>query len=247
MPQVVAGPVDAYVDLLRRELGAKVEAVYAVGSLALGDFSPKQSNVDLAVVWEERPRGELPKALSRAERDIDRPGRPAAVWHTTWEEVSGGPAALPSDFGPPDAGEPSPLATPLTWAILRNDPMPLFGPDWPVVWEDPPALRSWALDRLNALAAGKHGLLLWRREIGPLVLEAARLAQIVIAGRVLSKSEAGEAVNGLVSSSHRRVLVDSVGYRQGAQTSMYWGPFERKYDALAVVTELAGIAASGRA
>ena len=235
MPQVVAGPVDAYVDLLRRENGTKVEAVYAVGSLALGDFSPKQSNVDLAVVWEPGPRAELPKAVGRAERDIARPGRPAVVWHTTWEEVSAGPAAVE---------QASPLATPLTWAILRNDPMPLFGPDWPVVWEDPAALRSWALDRLNALAAAKHGLLIWRREVGPLVLEAARLAQIVITGRVLSKSEAGDAVNGLVSSSHRRVLVDSVGYRQGAQTSMYWGPFERKYDALAIVTELAGIAAA---
>ena len=240
MPQVVAGPVDAYVDLLRREPGKKVEAVYAVGSLALGDFSPKQSNVDLAVVWEAGARTDLPKALRRAEADLDRPGRPAAGWHTNWEEVSAGPAAAPT------AGEPSPLVTPLTWAILRNDPMPLFGPDWPVVWEDPSALRSWALDRLTALSDGKHGLLIWRREIGPLVLEAARLAQIVLTGRVLSKSEAGDAANGLVSSSHRRVLVDSVGYRQGAQTSMYWGPFERKYDALAVVTELVGIASSER-
>jgi hypothetical protein len=41
-----------------------------------------------------------------------------------------------------------------------------------------------------------------------------------------------------VSSRHRRVVVDSVGYRQGAQTSMYWGPFERKYDALALARDL---------
>ena len=241
MPQVVAGPVDAYVDLLRREPDTKVEAVYAVGSLALGDFSPKQSNVDLVVVREAVPGGEPPKAVRRAERDMGRTGRPAVVWNTTWEEVSSGPATVPLEVA-----APSPLSTPLTWAILRNDPMPLFGPDWPVVWEDPAALRSWALDRLNALSDGKHGLLIWRREIGPLVLEAARLAQIVLTGRVLSKSEAGDAANGLVSSSHRRVLVDAVGFRQGAQTSMYWGPFERKYDALAVVTELAGIASSER-
>ncbi|HUE58351.1 MAG TPA: hypothetical protein VMO88_02095, partial [Acidimicrobiales bacterium] len=71
-----------------------------------------------------------------------------------------------------------------------------------------------------------------------LVLEAARLAHMAITGRVLSKSEAGESITGIVGSRHRRVLVDSVGYRRGAQTSMYWGPFERKYDALALVRDL---------
>ena len=229
MPQVVAGPVDAYVDLLRRELGDSVAAVYAVGALALGDFSQRQSNVDLVVVADALPDADQASSLRRAEKAMDRAGRPAAVWHTTWEEVSGGPGTVT---------RPSQLATPLTWAILRNDPMPLFGPDWPVVWEDTAVLRAWAVDRLSAIASAKRGLLVLRRDVGPLVLETARLAEIVISGRVLSKSEAGESVTSLVAPSHRRILVDSVGYRQGAQTSMYWGPFERKYDALAVVDEL---------
>ena len=234
MPQVAAGPVDGYVDLVRRELGGAVAAVYAAGSLALGDFSQKQSNIDLVVVGDPGIDPEQLRRVRRGEKSLDRPGRRAVVWHTTWEEVSGGPDALRPD----PASHPPPLATPLTWAILRNDPMPLFGPDWPVVWEDKDVLRSWALERLRALSAGDHGLLILRRDVGPLVLEAARLAQIAITGRVLSKSEAGESSAGIVSSSHRRVLVDSVGYRQGAQTSMYWGPFERKYDALAVVEDL---------
>jgi len=229
MPQAVAGPVDTYVDQLRRELGGSLAAVYAVGSLALGDFSHKQSNVDLVVVADTVPDEESARRLRRAEKPLDRAGRTAAVWHTTWEEVSGGPRTV---------ARPSRLATPLTWAILRNDPMPLFGPDWPVVWEDQVALRTWALDRLNASASVGRGMLLLRRDVGPLVLETARLAQIAMTGRVLSKSEAGESVSGFVATSHRRVLVDAVGYRQGAQTSMYWGPFERKYDALAVVEEL---------
>ena len=237
MPQVVAGPVDGYVDLLRRELGGAVAAVYAAGSLALGDFSQKQSNIDLVVVADAGPEPEQLRRVRRAEKALDRPGREAAVWYTTWEEVSGGPESL---------CEPSrsPLATPLTWSILRNDPMPLFGPDWPVAWEDKGALRAWALERLRSMASAKKGLLVLRRDVGPLVLEAARLAQIAITGRVLSKSEAGESSSAIVSSSHRRVLVDSVGYRQGAQTSMYWGPFERKYDALAVLDDLIGAAES---
>jgi hypothetical protein len=239
MPQVVAGPVDGYVDLLRRELGGAVAAVYAAGSLALGDFSQKQSNIDLVVVRDATVDPGQMGRLRRAERALDRQGRKAAVWHTTWEEVSGGPAAMGTD----PAGGPSPLATPLTWSILRNDPMPLFGPDWPVVWEDKDVLRAWALERLRAIASAKHGLLLLRRDVGPLVLGAARLAQVAITRRVLSKSEAGDSVVALLPSSRRRILVDSVGYRQGAQTSMYWGPFERKYDALRVVEDLARTAA----
>ena len=238
MPQAVSGPVDSYVDLLRRELGAALVAVYAVGSLALGDFSDRQSNVDLVVVAEPGTDFSIVGGLRRSEKAMDRPRRPAQVWCTSWEEVSEGRAAGPAGV----AARPQ-LATPLTLAILRNDPMPLFGPDWPVVWEDPPALRAWALDRLASLATASHGLLVMRKDVVPLVLEAARLAQVAITGRVLSKSEAGESVAGFVSTSHRRVLVDSVGYRQGAKTSMYWGPFERKYDALAVVKELAGAAA----
>jgi hypothetical protein len=229
MPQAVASPVDGYVEALREVAGDQVSAVYAVGSLALDDFSSKQSNVDLVVVGDPRLDVSQRRWLRRAERSLQRAGRPAQVWHTNWEEIAGGPTAVE---------EPSPLATPMTWTILRSDPMPLQGPDWPVAWTNPEELRHWALERLRALAHGRQGLLVLRRDVGPFVLEAARLAHMAIAGRVLSKSEAGEAITGIVSSRHRRVVVDSVGYRQGAQTSMYWGPFERKYDALALARDL---------
>jgi hypothetical protein len=197
--------------------------------MALDDFSQKQSNIDLVVVGDPRLDPAQRRSLVRAEKSLQRVGRPAQVWHTTWEEISGGPAALE---------EAAVLATPMTWTILRNDPMPLQGPDWPVAWTDDRVLRSWALDRLRSLAAGNHGFLVLRRDVTPLVLEAARLAHIAITGRVLSKSEAGDSITNIVSSRHRRVVVDSVGYRNGAQTSMYWGPFERKYDALALVRDL---------
>jgi hypothetical protein len=229
MPQAVASPVDGYVGALKEVARDQVSAVYAVGSLALDDFSQKQSNVDLVVVGEPRLDVSQRRWLRRAERSLRRAGRPAQIWHTNWEEVAGGPGAVE---------EPSPLATPMTWAILRNDPVPLHGPDWPVAWTDQGELRRWALERLRGLAEGRQGLLLLRRDVGPLVLGAARLAHMAITGRVLSKSEAGESITGIVSSRHRRVVVDSVGYRQGAHTSMYWGPFERKYDALAVVRDL---------
>ena len=233
MPQAVATPVDGFVRRLKEVAGDRVSAVYAVGGLALDDFSRKQSNIDLVVVGDPPLDPSQRRSLRPAEKSLRRVGRPAQVWHTTWDEVAGGPDAL---------AEPSVLATPMTWNILRTDPMPLHGPDWPVAWTDDRALRSWALERLRMLASDNHGLLVLRRDVTPLVLEAARLAHLAITGRVLSKTEAGDSITTIVSSRHRRVVVDSVGYRNGAQTSMYWGPFERKYDALALVRDLVNAA-----
>jgi hypothetical protein len=232
---------DGYLGALLAVAPDQIAAVYAVGSVALGDFSARQSNVDLVVVADPRlDPGQLQR-LSGAVRGMHRAGRDAAVWHVTWEDLdAGGPGSAStaaSDAAPT-------LATPMTRAILRNDPMALFGPDWPIVAHDREALKDWCLQRLRALASAPHGPLVMRRAIGPLVLEAARLAQGSITGRVLSKSEAGELTLAVVSTSHQRVLTDAVGYRRGAQTSMYWGPFERKYDALALMRELLDLAAA---
>jgi hypothetical protein len=95
------------------------------------------------------------------------------------------------------------------------------------------------------LVDAAHGLLVMRHDVSPLVLEVARLAQGVLGGKVLSKSEAGETLVNVVSKHYRRILTDSVGYRQGAQFSMYWGPFERKYDALALLRDVAELVAAG--
>jgi hypothetical protein len=130
----------------------------------------------------------------------------------------------------------------MTRAILRRDPLALVGPDWPVVAFDDAELRSWCLDRLRELVSARKGLLVMRRNVTPMVLEAARLAQGAITGRMYSKSEAGESAGVLVSSRYRRILTDSVGFRRGARTSMYWGPFERKYDALVLLRDLVAAA-----
>jgi hypothetical protein len=55
---------------------------------------------------------------------------------------------------------------------------------------------------------------------------------------VLSKTEAGELALSLVPVHFRRILHDAAGYRNGANTSMYWGPFERKYDARQLLRQL---------
>jgi hypothetical protein len=235
LPGVVARAVERYLAALEEVAPGQVEAVYAVGSLALADFSSRQSNLDLVVVSDAPLDSEQARRLGTEVRQLRRAGRSAQVWYTTWEEVAGGPPAL---------RRPAPLATPMTWAILRRDPMALVGPDWPVAWHDEEAERAWFASRLRELVTGRLGLLVLRRAVVPMVLEASRLALGVRSGRVLSKSEAGEVVQSEVSPKYRRILTDAVGYRKGAQTSMYWGPFERKYDALSLLEDLLELAES---
>jgi hypothetical protein len=238
LPATIAGMFEGFLEAGRRAAPGQLAAVYAVGSLALGDFSVRQSNVDLVVVAEPRlDRAQL-STMTAAARGLRRAHRDAQVWYASWDDL---------DAGGPGSGSSSgevPLATPMTRAILRHDPMALFGPDWPVVGLDPDAFQRWSAGQLQALASASHGLLVLRRAVTPLVLQAAQLAQGAITGRVLSKSEAGEAVMSIVSTRQKRILTDAVGYRRGAQTSMYWGPFERKYDALTLVRDLLEAATS---
>jgi hypothetical protein len=226
MPAGVGGPIDDFIDALKRVAPDQTAGVYAAGGLALDDFSVRQSNIDLIVVCDPPLEAAQVAAVSKAESGLQRGRRPASVWYTTWAEIAGEPH------------RPAALETPMTRELLRKDALTLFGPDWPVVWHDTEHYQAWCARRLQALVGGGRGLLLLRRAVTPMVLEAARLAQGALTGRVYSKSAAGESVGPLVPAHFRRILTDAVGYRRGAQTSMYWGPFERKYDALVLLGHL---------
>jgi hypothetical protein len=226
----VGDPVDTYVGTARRVAPERFAAVYLVGGAALGDYSAKQSNVDLVVVADPTFTPDERHELEKAERPLHRVGRPAEVWYTTWLELADG---KPGGYG---------LDTPLTRAMLRNDAIAVYGPDWPVVGFDVAEYRRWCIEQLRGVIDRTDGLMLLRRTVTTLVLSGSRLAQGALTGKVFSKSAAGESVGPLVPAHFRRILTDAVGYRRGAQTSMYWGPFERKYDARALLQRLIEVA-----
>jgi hypothetical protein len=266
LPDRVAGPASDLLEALERAAPGRLAGAYLVGGAALGDFSERQSNIDLVVVCDPPLTAEQVGSLSKAERRLERSGRPAAIWYSGWDEIAEGPidpegrgagwapgagtapagaGTAPAGAGTAPAGAGSPgagaagLRTPLTRALLMEEAVAVTGPDWPVVAYDREVYRAWCRRRFAALTAGASGMLLMRRDVSSVVLEAARLAQGAVTGRVCSKSEAGETAVSLVPQHFRRILHDSVGYRNGANTSMYWGPFERKYDARALLRQLA--------
>lgn len=230
IPDAIEGQLSRYLRALERVAGGQVAAVYLVGGAALGDFSPRQSNVDLVVVSQPALEPAQLADLRRAEQKMERAGRAASVWHADWDLIADGPI---------DRSDGHPLETPLTRALLREEAVAVAGPDWPVVAFEGDGYRAWCRSRLEALAADEHGLMVMRRGVSELVLEAARLAEGAASGRVLSKSEAGRLALELVPLHFRRILNDSVGFRNGANASMYWGPFERKYDARRLIVHLA--------
>lgn len=230
IPSSVTGSVDGFVRAVERVAPGRLAAVYLVGGIALGDFSPRQSNIDLVVVGDPPLGADEVRSLAPAERRLERAGRPAAVWYSGWDEIADGPTGDP-------AGRAA-LDTPLTRALLREEAVAHMGPDWPVVAYDEQRYRDWCRRSLEALVSRRHGLLVMRHDVSPLVLGAARLALGAATGRVFSKSEAGESAISLVPPHFRRILHDAAGYRNGATTSMYWGPFERKYDARQLLRQL---------
>jgi hypothetical protein len=245
-------PPDA-LDRLRR-FGAEIDGVapgalaglYAVGSLALGDYVPTLSNFDVLAVSETawptdqlRASGRAGQHLAGSHRaGIGPSHRPARVGYLTWADLAEGPTGAGACYEGRGAVPATELLNPLTWQVMRTAAVCVRGPEYPDLWSGD--LRGWAASRLTGYwakwlpGADRHPGSLWHREATTEpVLEATRLVVALRSGRVVSKLEAGTSAVDSGPSRGQRILKDAVGHRSGARTSMYWGPFERKHDALA--------------
>lgn len=236
-------------DRLRR-FGAEVDTVapgalaglYAVGSLALGDYSPALSNLDVLALSADPWPADRVRAARRAVRHLtgsrrSARHRPARVGYLTWADLALGPTGAGHCYEGARAVAPTELLNPLTWHVMRTAAICARGPEYPELWSGD--LRSWAAARLTGYwaswipAASRRPGSLWLRETTTEpVLEATRLVVALRSGRVVSKLEAGTSSVDFVASRSQRILKDAIGHRSGARTSMYWGPFERKSDAL---------------
>jgi hypothetical protein len=245
VPEELYRGLDAYLDAVDEVAPGRLVGLYGVGSLALGDFSAEHSNLDLVSVTDTALAPEQLRRLTPSHHKLQHGHRPARVCYLTWADLRVAPLdGLPVSYLGRARERGEGLATPMTWAILHDRALALRGPSHPVVHSDPDARRAWFHRSLQELSR-RPGTLLWRPAVGARVLEAARLAQGAATGEVVSKTTAGKAALELVSSRHRRVLRDVLGFRHGAHTSMYWGPLERSKDAKGVIRSLLELAEAG--
>ena len=236
-------PADA-LDRLQR-FGAEVDAVapgslsglYAVGSLALGDYVEAQSNFDVLAVSDAPWPAERLRVDRRAVRHLAQARRPARVGYLTWSDLTGGPPGGGACYEGRRAVPADVLLNPFTWQVMRSAAVCVRGPEYPELWSGD--LRAWAATRLTDHWAGwvrasrrRPGRLWLRAATTEVTLEATRLVVALRSGRVVSKLEAGTSAIAAATNRSQRILTDAVGHRSGARTSMYWGPFERRGDAL---------------
>jgi hypothetical protein len=232
--------LDRFAATVDRGAPGILQGVYAVGSLALGDYRPPLSNLDVLALadapWSagalEAGRGAVPTLGGRHE-----PGRVAFL---TWSDLVDGTSDTAACLEGRRAVPVDELLNPLTAQIMRSAAICTRGPEYPELSDGD--LRGWAAARLTGRwAAWAHRLrhrpgALWvRGSTTEPVLEVARLTVACRTGRVVSKLEAGEASRSGAPSRAERILKDATGFRAGSRTSMYWGPFERHNDTLAYI------------
>jgi len=218
-----------------------LEGLYAVGSLALGDFRRPLSNIDAVAVAAEPWDDPGLTAVRRSAGSLRLGRQDPAVACITWEQLASDPGdAAATCFRGRRTVPPDELVNPLTWQVLRTAAVCVRGTEYPDI--GPGDLRAWCADRLDVWwrrwlerHRTRPGALWLRRTTAEHVLEVARLSQAVSSGRVVSKVEAGELAVRATRPFFQRIVKDAVGYRQGERLSMYWGPFERKRHALAFI------------
>jgi hypothetical protein len=92
------GVADAYLALVDAVVPEFVEALYLVGSAAMGDFRPPLSDVNFVAVSQARPGRGAMAALAEAHAGLAR-GWPAPALdgvYLTWDGKRAGPLAVPN-------------------------------------------------------------------------------------------------------------------------------------------------------
>jgi hypothetical protein len=247
LPDSLGKALNRYTSTLDRDLPGVLSGLYVVGSVALGDYTPKLSDVDLVAVSDEKWSPEdLNVAAQKAHHYLSRRRHPVRVAYASFAQLAADPTS--SDIACFEnttrlAGEA--LANAFTWHILATQAIAIRGPQHPQVAVSQTALQEWAGQQLHdhwrkwlESAQHHHRTLLFRRSVAGVVLEVSRLYETATTGQVLSKLDAGQALLAQLNSQDARILKDSTGYRQGYHTSMYWAPLERRHEALELIDEL---------
>jgi hypothetical protein len=230
LAEVVTEAITQYLSACDAAVPDLVVGLHIVGSLALGDFRPDRSDIDVVAVVRERPDHAERSALADVHRThaptIDGPYLTAAVLAA--EPVDVGPVAHHVDghFVIDDCHEVSPV----TWAILDRDAITVRGvrPAELGVRSDPDAVRRFSAANLQSYWTGWAAytaaviaelpgdspvdarLLEWG------VLGAARVHLAATTGEVVSKSAAGTRARSTAGEEWHSVLQLALDARSGS-------------------------------
>jgi hypothetical protein len=203
LPNGAAAAIDRYLDAADAAVPGLVVGLHVVGSLALGDYAPERSDIDVVVIVDIEPDAAQRSHFAEIHRvvatRIDGPYLTPAQLALLPAEIGPVPFHVDGHFRIGECHEVSPI----TWAILADDAITVRG-DAPAVTRDDAAVRAFSAANLAEYWAS------WARTIEALIAEtadderiearmlewgvlgAARVHCAAHTGRVVSKSVAGD-------------------------------------------------------
>ncbi|MFB7720021.1 aminoglycoside adenylyltransferase domain-containing protein [Nocardia sp. NPDC056100] len=230
-----------------------IEGLYLEGSVALGDFRPRASDIDFVAVTTNPPDAADNAALQRVHTRLRQQSRRPYFDGTylTWNDLTAGPA---SAIGRPTVlqglMQPKSIAgrhTPVSWHTLAEHGVALRGPgiDDLDVWTDPAALAVWQnrnLDDYWANGLSRAARLISKPGLGLLtdfgtvwtVTGIARLHYTLATGRITSKDGAGRHALNTFPDRWHRIINEALRLRRNSsRISLYRNPFTRRRDVIA--------------
>jgi hypothetical protein len=246
LPPEVATAMSAYLRLADEELPGQISGLYLVGSLALNDYRPGQSDIDFVAVTDEvltpSKLDRLSHVHATLRRKVPRPKLDGV--YVTWRQLQASPVGLSAPYclNSRFASSNGFAANPVTWYMLHRHKIALRGPADPAVYQDDELLRRWCRENLQDYWAGwvhqartrltRRLLTLSRRTIVWGVLGVTRLHATIRTGDILSKSAAGTYALETFPPHWSKLIQDALRGRLGHSTASYRNPFARRRDAL---------------
>jgi hypothetical protein len=246
---VVESVVSAYLEAVDAEAPGLIEGLYLTGSVALGDFHPRASDIDFVAVTakplDEFATAAVARAHARLRKQFPRPVFEGI--YATWDQLAADPALCGHD--------------PVTWHTLARHGVACRGPDRTTlkVWTNAEALAAWTLGNLDsywrplqdrAARFGTRWNLAALTTYGAvwIVLGVTRLHYTLATGEIGSKENAGRYSLWTFPEEWHRVIQESLRLRQSDRASpdfagalrglldsesLYRSPFARRRDVLA--------------
>ncbi|GLU50368.1 nucleotidyltransferase domain-containing protein [Nocardiopsis ansamitocini] len=234
-----------------QEAPGLVEGLYLTGSVALGDYRPRTSDVDFVVVTRQRldcaQNAALRRVHSRMRSRFPHPQFNGI--HVAWDDLTHDPqhcGPVASVLGGRFRTRAGADVNPVTWHVLAERGVPVRGPH-PLeldVWDERASLQAWSLGSLDQhwrRWRAKAGRLVTPRGLAALgslapswsVLSVSRLHFTLRTGEITSKSGAGFYALHAFPDRWERIVNECLRVRRNsALPSLYENALARRRAAL---------------
>ena len=251
LTQGAASAIDRYLDAADAAVPGFVVGLYVVGSLALGDYDPQRSDIDVvasvAVAPDAEQRGLLAEVHRVVATRVDGPYVPSKLLAAGPDQVGDVAYHVDGRFEVGHCHEVSPV----TWAVLAGPAITVRGdaPSMLGIHADDAAVRAFSAANLRDYWSG------WARTMRALVdgtdaddpveaallewgvLGVARVHAAATTGALLSKRDAGEYARATFDDTSRDVIDLALASRAGKQREVTIARFRRACDFVEMVAE----------